>query len=318
MRAMRALTIPLLSVLSLSTACKTEEETKPVPPPPPATKAPAPATPPPPPEPPKPIKVSGMQTPESVLYDDKTDSFLVSNINGSPFAKDDNGFIARVTPEGTVENAAWIDGKSDKVTLNAPKGMAFMGDALYVSDIDTVRMFDRTTGEPKGEIKIPKASFLNDLVAGADVVYASDTGVKEGFKPAGTDGIWELRGGKPKQIAKGANLGGPNGLALHQGQLWVVSFGTGELYRITEGKNVDVMKLPKGNLDGLVVAPDGSFLIGSWAGQSVFRGKPGAEFTEVVTGVQSPADFALDPKRNRILIPLFEKNEVDIRALDQK
>jgi hypothetical protein len=65
-----------------------------------------------------------------MLWDEQADVYLVSNINGTPFAKDDNGFITRVTPgdEPALGESPWIDGKRDDVTLDAPKGMALVGD----------------------------------------------------------------------------------------------------------------------------------------------------------------------------------------------
>src|SRR5439155_11692308 len=46
--------------------------------------------------------VEGFLTPESVLHDPVQDIYFVSNINGSPTAKDNNGFISRVRPDGAV------------------------------------------------------------------------------------------------------------------------------------------------------------------------------------------------------------------------
>jgi hypothetical protein len=91
----------------------------------------------------------GLATPESVLYDAETDTYLVSNINGAPLDKDNNGYIAEFAPDGKVVNAKLIEGGKNKVTLNAPKGSAIKDGVLYVADIDTVRMFDRKTGAPK-------------------------------------------------------------------------------------------------------------------------------------------------------------------------
>ena len=106
------------------------------------------------------------------------DVYLVSNINGSPLGADGNGFITRVAPDGTVTNLKWIDGESEVVTLNAPKGMAIIGDTLYVADITHVRFFHRDTGEPLGEIEIPGATFVNDLAAGrGGWLFVSDTDV---------------------------------------------------------------------------------------------------------------------------------------------
>ncbi|MDX2087907.1 MAG: hypothetical protein SFX73_08660 [Kofleriaceae bacterium] len=39
------------------------------------------------------IRVGGFASPESMTFDLLEDAYYVSNINGSPFAKDDNGFI---------------------------------------------------------------------------------------------------------------------------------------------------------------------------------------------------------------------------------
>jgi sugar lactone lactonase YvrE len=266
------------------------------------------------------IHVDGFSTPESVLFDDQTDLYLVSNIKDTPFAKDDNGFISQVAPDGVVRALQWIDGAKPDVTLNAPKGLAFLGDTLYVADIDTVRMFDRKSGAPKGEVVIKGATFLNDVAAGDGVVYVSDSGLGEGFKPTGTDAIWEIKDGKATAIAKQGkdlDLGRPNGLAVVDGKIWVVTFGTGELYRLDGGKKVDAVKLPKGSLDGIVVGKDGKLLISSWEGQAVFEGPAAGPFTEKVTGVESPADIGLDLKRNRLLIPLFQKNAIEIHPLGQ-
>lgn len=96
----------------------------------------------------------GFATPESVLHDAIADVYLVSNINGHPLQPDGNGFISRLSPSGEVVDLKWIDGEAEGVTLNAPKGMAIVGEVFYVADIDVVRMFDRTTGSPLGEIVV--------------------------------------------------------------------------------------------------------------------------------------------------------------------
>ena len=90
--------------------------------------------------------VQGFLAPESVLHDSTQDIYFVSNINGSPMAKDNNGFISRVRPDGAVENLKFIEGGRSGVTLNAPKGLALEGDTLWVADIDVVRAFDAKTG----------------------------------------------------------------------------------------------------------------------------------------------------------------------------
>ena len=97
-----------------------------------------------------PIVVSnvGFSTPESVAHDPQADVYLVSNINGLPLDVDDNGFISLLSPEGRVLALKWIDGASDSVTLNAPKGIAVSDVYIYVADITVIRRFDRQTGAP--------------------------------------------------------------------------------------------------------------------------------------------------------------------------
>ena len=109
------------------------------------------------------IQNKGFATPESVLYDKHNDRYLISNINGQPTDKDDNGFISIVDPNGKVINPRWIDGAAEDIELHAPKGMGILDQKLYVSDIDTIRVFDFKTGKPLSSIPIKDAQFLNDI-----------------------------------------------------------------------------------------------------------------------------------------------------------
>lgn len=260
----------------------------------------------------------GFATPESILHDNYADLYLVSNINGNPLEADGNGFISRVSPIGDVQ-LKWIDGATPGVTLNAPKGMATLGDYLYVADINTLRWFDRNTGEPRGALEVPGATFLNDVVAHPEGgVYFSDTGMRagaNGFEPAGTDAIYRLNPDMSLDtLARGEQLGHPNGLALSGDSLWVVTFGSNELYRLENGAKVDVTTLSKGSLDGLVIFGRMVF-ISSWEGSSIFRGTLGGPIHEILTGVPSPADIGHDAFQHRLLIPLFSDNQLKLVPL---
>ena len=60
-----------------------------------------------------------LNNPESVVYAPKQNVLFVSNIDGKPDQKDQNGFISKVSPSnGSIVELNWITG------LNAPKGMA--------------------------------------------------------------------------------------------------------------------------------------------------------------------------------------------------
>jgi sugar lactone lactonase YvrE len=278
-----------------------------------AAAAPAePATP----APPKPAeKYTGLATPESVLYDADNDRYLVSNINGKPTDKDNNGFISVLSPDGQVTTLKWIEGGKNKVKLDAPKGMALVKNTLYVADITVVRMFDAKTGAPKGDVAVPGATFLNDLASGPDgKVYVSDTGLKggkDGLEPTGTDGVYFIEKGKLKTIAKNKDLGGPNGVLSTEKGVVVVTFGSGEVYLLDEkGKKQEVSKPPKGALDGVVALGD-SLLVSSWEGAAIYKGKLGGTFEEVLGDQKSPADIGYDTKRSRVLVPHFLEDTVE-------
>ncbi len=284
--------------------------------PPAETASAAPAAPATPPAPTAAFHLAGFQTPESVLWDDAADRYLVSNINGKPDAADNNGYISDVSPDGKLTTEKWIEGGKNKVTLNAPKGTGISNGVLYVADLDNVRMFDVKTGAPKGNVKVPGATFLNDIAIGADgKVFVSDTGIKftdKGPAPTGTDAVWVIEKGKAKPVAKTKELHGPNGVLAAADGVWTVSFGAPELYRLdAKGAKQDVTKLPKGMLDGIVQLGDGSLLISSWEDSGVYRGKPNGEFTEAYANLKAPADIGLDKKRNRMLVPLFQDNAIE-------
>jgi sugar lactone lactonase YvrE len=271
-------------------------------------------------EPPKPAAAmtfkDGVMTPESVFYDAETDTYLVSNINGSPTDKDNNGFISEISPDGTVVKAKLVEGGQNKVTLNAPKGTALHAGLLYVADIDTVRVFDRKTGEPKGEVAIKGATFLNDVAAGPDgMIYVTDSGLSPKFESTGTDAIYVIKPAKKptaKALIKSKDLHGPNGILVTKDAVHVVCFGAPELqtYDLKGKKKGDFATLPNGALDGIVAIGD-ELLVSSWGAKAIYRGKLGGEWKVAFSDLEAPADLGLDSKRNRVLVPRFQGNAVE-------
>jgi sugar lactone lactonase YvrE len=292
-----------------------------------STAAAAPALPPPAPPAPvatKVLAVTGFLTPESVLHDTTQDIYFVSNINGSPTAKDNNGFISRVTPDGAVENLKFIEGGRNGITLNAPKGLALAGDTLWVADIDAVRAFNARTGTPIDSVSLSKlgAVFLNDLVVTpTGALYITDTGIKfddvGNVLHPGPDRVFRIAPDHQVSVAvRGDTLGRPNGIALDPvgKRFIIVEFGG---HSILAWKPEDKAPRPiakgPGGFDGVVVA-GGRILVSSWNDSTVASYETGQE-VKVVTGVPSPADIGYDAKRNRLLIPIFTGNRVEIWQL---
>jgi sugar lactone lactonase YvrE len=267
------------------------------------------------------IANAGFRTPESVLYDAGRDVYLVSNINGGPSEEDNNGFISMVSPDGQVKALHWIQAQKNGVTLHAPKGMAIHAGTLHVSDIRCVRRFQLSTGAPAGETCVDGATFLNDVVAAPDgTIYVSDTGIRigaGGVEPTGTDAVYRITAaGEVQTLARGKDLANPNGLAWSKDGVLLVPFGGRQIWRFdSKGARTVVATLPAGQLDGLLRLDDGTLVISSWEAQALFRVTPKGEVSTLAEGIPSPADLGWDPKRRRVLVPVFTEDRVISRRL---
>ena len=258
------------------------------------------------------------KSPETVVHDEKADVYLVSNVNGKLTIADDNGFISRVTPDGRITALKWIDGASGPdVVLHAPKDMLLTDKHLVVADVGAVRWFDRKTGKPVRSVVVPDSHMLNALAMepGSGVLYVTDTGGKTTNKPGAIYRIDDK--GKPGKIAKGPELDRPNGVVWHKGKLLVAPFGqhADHLYHVSlSGEQTKATKLPQAQLDGLLLLPDGSQLVTSWKGKTVYR--IDGDTVEVIAGdIRTPAQIGHDAKRKRVMIPSAKENEVLVYPL---
>jgi len=259
----------------------------------------------------------GFATPESVLHDEVADVYLVSNINGSPTEADGNGFISAVSPAGEVLALKWIDGTTPGVTLNAPKGMAFADQALYVADIDCIRIFDRRTGAPVGEACVDGASFLNDVAPAIDGgILFTDTGLDPSFAPSGTDAVYRRVDGEVTVVVADPGLGAPNGVIDTDDGILVVTFMSGEVYRIdSTGGRAMLAPASQRQLDGVVELDDGRILMSSWGDSCIYELSSDGTMECIVSDLEAPADIGVDRGRNRVLIPLFNANAVRIQPI---
>ena len=275
------------------------------------------------------LTISGFSTPESVVHDTVQDVYFVSNIGpGNPGALDHNGFISRVNPNGTIIQLTWITG------LNGPKGLWLFRDRLYVTDVDTLRIFDRFTGTSIAAIPFPnpfgQPLFLNDVVVADDgTAFVTDNV---------NSAIFQVTpGGQPSVLASGPALGGPNGIQVHGANVSWVTFFSNKVLRTNPSGNVfteitlptvDVSQagLPPGALllDGYIRLDDGRTLVSSWVTGDVSLIDPsGREMTTVAhvpslfepSGPAGPADINVDVTRGRVLIPVFNAGKLMIVSL---
>lgn len=263
------------------------------------------------------ITLEGFANPESALHDPEADLYLVSNLAGDPTAKDGEGFISRVSPEGEIMELRWIDGAADGMSLDAPKGMSLLGDTLLVADIDVVRLFDRDTGSPIDTWEIEGASFLNDVAVGSDgTVYVSDSG--PGFAGGGgDDGGSAIHAFSPDGTRRTLDTGdvtGVNGLAAVDSRLYGVTSGSGRIFVIEDGVLGDLPELPGLGLDGIVAVEEG-LLVSDWDTETVYLLRDNGSVSAVVRNVPSPADIGIDRTRGRLLIPGLETGRLLLAPL---
>jgi hypothetical protein len=293
----------------------------------------------------QPFVVTGFISPETVIHDPLTDVYLVSNVGGAPVTVN-QGFISRVSPDGTVLDVRWIADGVNGATLHGPKGLWLHRSELHVADVDTLRIFNRFTGAPVRDIPIPNpfadpapplgapgALFLNHVVVANDgAAYISDQ-INGAIFKVDTAGNASL-------LASGPQLGNPDGLILDDGELtWVTFFGH-EVRRMTRsGSIITEATLPVVDVSGLSLGPiplppgallmdgyarcDGYLLVTSWVTGQIYRiGRSGTEIAVVAhvaslrddgAGADGPAKIAIDQTRGRLLIPLFQSNKLLIQ-----
>src|SRR5437667_8156310 len=238
--------------------------------------------------------VVGFLTPESVLDDSAQDIYFVSNINGGPLTKDNNGFISRLRPDGAIEVLKFIEGGRAGVTLNAPKGLAVLGDTRWVADIDRLRAFNARTGASIDSVRLDSlgAVFLNDIaIAPNGAIYVTDTGIRfddvGNVLHPGPDRIFRVGPDRKVTVAvRGDTLGRPNGITLDAvgRRVIVVQYGGKAVMAWKPGDRApSVIAKGAGGFDGVVIA-GGKILVSSWSDSTVSSYETGQE-VKLITGM---------------------------------
>ena len=255
----------------------------------------------------------GFIQPEAVRYDPDQDVYFVNSWgNGDAGARDNNGFISRMTPDGTVERLRFVAGGTGGTTLHAPRGMAIVGDTLWVVDADAVRAFNRRTGAPLATVDFStfKLGFLNDIAAGPDGLYITDTG---------TNRIYRIAGGRVTLALEDPALGGPNGITwdANNRRFIVVPYGGESVIKAWSAGSKTLSEIGRSGgakFDGVEVLPGDRVLVASQKDSSLHLFTGGTGRPIIRTG-GAPADIAVDTKRNRVAVPFVDRNLVEIWQL---
>jgi outer membrane protein assembly factor BamB len=249
-------------------------------------------------------RTGGLSNPESAVLDITENVLYVSNVAGEPAGKDGKGFISRLSSDGKILALEWATG------LDAPKGMALVGERLYVSDIDELVAIDTKTGAIAQNWPAAGAKFLNDVAADEQGrIFVSDMM---------TNQIWLLDGDSFAVWLEDAKLENPNGLKVAGDKLIVASWGTMEPDWSTKVPghllSVDIASKkiadfgdpkPIGNLDGLEPDGGGGWYISDWASGGLYHAGPDGRAEQLLDLAQGSADIGILPADKIILVPMM-------------
>ncbi len=258
------------------------------------------------------IEALDLGQPESVALDPGTGAYFISNINGSPAEKDNNGYISKVSPDGLVTVVKFIESKGKDFQLHAPKGLVVVGRFLYAVDIDGIKVFETETGAFARFIDFAAQNpqFLNDIVADrSGNLYVSDMLADRIYRcdPAKPDGGIAIYKESPL-------LGQPNGLLVNPQTrgLMVAAWGTGRLMEIDHNGHIMSLKKDLGNLDGLAADAQGTLYVSNYKGGEIYKiprwGRGPLSLFQ--SGLVTPADVSFDDSRGELVVPLMNQNRV--------
>jgi len=230
--------------------------------------------------------------PESVFFDREMEVLYVSNIDGSPVVKDENGFISKLSTDGKVLDLRWVTG------MNAPKGIGKHKGKLFVTDIDQLVAIDVAKGEILHKYDAEGAIFLNDIaIDKAGTVYASDlTG----------NAIYRFKDGKMKKWLEHDELVYPNGLCFLQGKLYVGC--RDKILEIDPGsQEIKILARETGGIDGLNIDEKGNFIISDFYGKVQCITPAGEKLILFDTSFETinAADIYYEQSNHTLYVPTF-------------
>jgi len=252
-------------------------------------------------------KMTGFKMPESVLQA-KDGTIYISEIGERDI--DGDGQISKIDAQGKVTEFS--------TGMDDPKGLALIGDKLYVADkMRVLEVSKDGTWQVYGaQMAFPGTpQFLNDLVADKrGNLYVSDSG---NTKTGGQ--VFKITKNGVISIvvdSKNPDILAPNGLLMdgHK-NLLEVDFASGILYRI----NLKTGKMTKlaegfGGGDGLVRTKSGEIYVSDFKGGKVYHLRNGNPVL-IKEGYISAADIALSNDGKTLMVPDMKAGELDFISI---
>jgi len=269
-------------------------------------------------------QITGLESPNSFVGDESGTDFFISNINGAPEERANNGFITKLDASGKILNLKFIQGGAANVLLHAPKGLALVGPTLYVADLDQLKGFDKTTGKPLMTVSFPASSSgktvsLTDVTAGPNgLLYASDQNANSIYR------IDIASDHRVTLLIHDDRLAGPAGIAVHPqtGHVIAVSWEKGKILEITPDGRLTELE-SNGfftgrfqNLSGVDFDRWGNMYVSDFSKGKIWRITRDHRFQVIAEYLPTPADIGIDRTNNLILVPYYYDHAAEMNGLE--
>lgn len=259
--------------------------------------------------------ITGLASPESIVK--IGNRIFVSNIGtiADGFAEDGDGSISEISANGTIVKA-----KFQNSVLNAPKGLAVIGNTIYTADIERIVGFDLTTGNQVYEHEIAGETFFNDLGTINNTLIVSSTTSGNIYQLNLQTNVDTLLGNVPwvngitwdsasnKLYACSiTSLTDPNEL----GKLWVKNLA------VSNDTFTTLPNVPVGSFDGIEMIDDHRIITDDWTNGNVFVYNLQNNTTTSYTAISSSgvADLWFEKSTQLIYFPATTSNSLIIDKL---
>ena len=252
---------------------------------------------------------------ESVAYDPRGKVLYTSDFGPDlkPGDKDGKGKITKVSLDGKILEDGFLPAKGQ--TLNKPKGIWIQGNRLWVTDIDSVWVFDLSTKQGK-KLDLPGIVFANDVTVMGKALYISDNRSDQLVSVEPADFLEAKAAPRITVLFKDKSIN-PNGIYPGKGgALLMVGLKAKEeprgIYSMAPGKEPELLSDKIGNLDGLYMMSNGDVLATDWNSGSLFQWNKAMGMKQLATGFKGPADLCAFPnsKGLMVVVPDLVKGEL--------
>lgn len=268
-------------------------------------------------------QITGLESPNSFVGDPSVKEYFISNINGEPDARDNNGFITKLNAEGKIIHLKFIQGGVENISLHAPKGMALVGSVLYIADLDQLKGFDKTSGKLIATVSFPASPTrrvsLTDVAAAPDgMLYVSDLAANSIYRIDPSDHH------RVDLLIHDERLAGPAGIAIHPvtNRLVTVSWHKGKIHEIapdgqlTELESNGFFTGRFQNLSGVDFDQWGNMYVSDITKGKIWRMTRDHRFQVIAEYLPAPADIGIDRANNLILVPYHYMHAAEMNGLE--